>query len=274
MTHHIPRALIVALLTITAGAGCAHTSVERRIDDAVYAALVNGGVFDEETGTTASDSTVERDLREQLAAAGARATEAEDIAREAVTRLDRADRLVEESEVITAAYPSRPYGAGASAYRGSPTQVIPTSGAVMYIDRLPPGLTARDTLQVRCNGSGSCRTWLLVILGNELPSEPMDGQHPHAQRVDLGGIDAEFHLLPPGATGYIVPDNSGYEVIRIAVFEGNPLMAAGLRYTGVATYRGDAARRPTGRFLTDAGRSHLGGDHEAVRALLARIRGL
>ncbi len=204
--------------------------------------------------------------RKRKARLDAEADEAEalEVAKEALRRNDERD-LSDERPVSYA--DSRSMGGS----YGSPTQVIPSSEAVMYVDRLPAGFTKQDVISVRCNGSGSCRSWILVILGNELPSVPMDGQHPFPQHVRIGEVDASYHLLPPGSTGYIVPDRSSYEVIRIVVFEGSPLSAQGLRMTGVKTIRGKHAASPHGRFFTDAGASDSGGAFEAVGALLLRI---
>ena len=205
--------------------------------------------------------------RERKARLDAEADEAEalEVAKEALRR-NAGPQLADERRPLSYA-DSR--GMGGS--YGSPTQVIPSSEAVMYVDRMPAGFTKQDVISVRCNGSGSCRSWILVILGNELPSVPMDGQHPFPQHVRIGEVDASYHLLPPGATGYIVPDRSSYEVIRIVTFDGSPLAAQGLRMSGVSVIRGSRAENPHGQFLTDAGVTKKGGALEAVAALLIRI---
>jgi hypothetical protein len=211
------------------------------------------------------EAKLERE-REARLDAEAKEAEAREIAKEALRRNDKRELSDER--------PTSGYAMTMSGALGSPTQVIPTSEAVMYVDRLPPGVHEQDTLRVRCNGSGSCRGWILVILGNELPSVPMDGQHPFPQRVRIGDVEASFHLLPPGSTGYIVPDKSSYSVIRLVRFEGSPTLASGLWMKGVATITGNRANDPRGKFITDAGVSDSGGAIEAVQALLLRISSL
>ncbi len=209
------------------------------------------------------EAELERE-REARRDAEADEVEAREIAKEALRRNDERD-LSDERPVSYA--DSR----GSRGSYGSPTQVIPSSEAVMYVDRLPPGYTTQDVISVRCNGSGSCRSWILVILGNELPSVPMDGQHPFPQRVRIDEADASFHLLPPGSTGYIVPDRASYEVIRVVAFESSPFAEQGLWMNGVSTIRGNRAKNPRGQFITDAGVTRSGGAVEAVKALLLRI---
>ncbi len=205
--------------------------------------------------------------RERKARLDAEADEAEalEVAKEALRR-NAGPQLADERRPLSYA-DSR--GMGGS--YGSPTQVIPSSEAVMYVDKMPAGFTTEDVIRVGCYGPSTCRSWILVILGNELPSVPMDGQHPFPQRVRIGDAEASFHLLPPGSMGYIVPDKMSYDVIRIVTFEGSPLSEQGLRMSGVYAIRGNRAENPHGKCLSDVGATNRGGVFEAVAALLLRI---
>ncbi len=258
----ILRALAAALFAAILMSGCA-TMMGVPGRDAAFDAYINSNRFD---GQVSAESDETAALRRRAEAAERREQEALAIAREASNRLEERETWNPEAE-LAQSY-SAPRLAAAIM---SPSQVMPRTGAVMYVDRLPPMTAREDTIQIRCNGSGTCRSWLLVLLGNELPSVSMDGQHPYPMRVRIGEATTAFHLLPPGSTGYIVPDQPSYTVIRVVAFEGDPFSATGLRFKGVATIDGYHAAHPFGRMFTDAGVIDAGGHVEAVKELLLRI---
>lgn len=187
----------------------------------------------------------ERAARKQ---AEADVVEALAIAREAAARLEEADATF-----------AAPFLAGA------PTQRVPSSQAVVYVDQLPPGVAIEDTIRFT---SDDGRGWLVIMLGNELPSLPLNGQQPFPMNVDLDGIRTTMFVVPPGSTGYVVPDRSSYEVIRLVRFEGSALSASGLRFAGVKFVRDYHARHPHGRLFTDSGFNRTGGEVDAVKAVL------
>ena len=131
---------------------------------------------------------------------------------------------------------------------GAPTQRVPSSGAVVYVDQLPPGVAVEDTIRFE---SSDDRGWLVLMLGNELPSLPLNGQQPFPMAVAIDGVNTTVYVVPPGSTGYVVPDRSSYEVIRLVRFEGSAFSASGLRFAGVKFVRDRHAHFPHGRLLTD-----------------------
>lgn len=193
--------------------------------------------------------------REARRAAEADAAEALAIAREATVRLEEADNSFV------------PLLMG-----GSPTQRVPHSSAVMYVDRLPHGMASEDVLTVSCNGTGSCRSWLLVMIGNEPPALALSGQQPFPVRVNIDGVFTTLSLLPPGSRGYVA-GVEGETTVRLVVFEGSPTDANGLRFAGVKTESGPRLRL-SGAYKTDAGFQRFGGEVDAVKAILLQARPL
>lgn len=194
---------------------------------------------------------VERAARRQ---AEADAAEALSIAREAAARLEEAD----DSFVPL--------------LMGSATQRVPHSSAVMYVDRLPPGMASEDVLTVSCNGTGSCRSWLLVMIGNEPATLPLNGQQPSPLRVSIDGVRTTLSLLPPGSRGYVA-GVEGETTVRLVVFEGSPTDANGLRFAGVKHESGPRLRL-VGAYKTDVGFRRYGGEVDAVKAILLQSRPL
>lgn len=210
----------------------------------------------------ADDATELARLRDELARerearrqAEADAAEALSIAREAAARLEEADAAFAVPLLM-----------------GSPTQRVPHSSAVMYVDRLPPGMASEDVLTVSCNGTGSCRSWLLVMIGNEPASLSLNGQQPFPMRVNIDGVFTTLSLLPPGSRGYVA-GVEGETTVRLVVFEGSPTDASGLRFAGVKHESGPRLRL-TGAYKTDAGFQRFGGEVDAVKAILLQSRPL
>ena len=112
------------------------------------------------------------------------------------------------------------------------------------------------------------------MLGNELPSLPLNGGQPFPMAVAIDGVNTTVYVVPPGSTGYVVPDRSSYEVIRPVRFEGSALSASGLRFAGVKFVRDRHAHFPHGRLLTDSGFNRMGGEVDAVKAVLLQSRPL
>ena len=155
---------------------------------------------------------------------------------------------------------------------GAPTQRVPHSESIVYVDQLPPGVSVEDTIRFE---SSDDRGWLAIMLGNDGLSVPLNGQWPFPMRtVLLDGVTTSLFLVPPGSTGYVVPSRLSYEVIRIVRFEGSALSASGLRFAGVKFVRNAWARQPHGRMFTDGGFLRSGGEVDAVKAMLIQSRPL